>query len=64
MAVIKNITNIFEKPIRSSLLNSYKAEEENMITEDIVLAPRDIMCKLVCISHQGISYFIPLLHTI
>lgn len=62
--IIKNITNIFEKPIRSSLLNSYKAEEENMITEDIVLAPRDIMCKLVCISHQGISYFIPLLHTI
>lgn len=55
---------IFETPIKSSYLNMYKVEEPYHSTEIIEISPDEIKCKLVCISHKNVLYFLPLLHTV
>lgn len=55
---------IFEKPIKSSFLDMYKAEKCCDPLNVIDINPAEIKCKLVNISHNNILYFLPLLHTI
>lgn len=59
-------TLVFEKPIRSSFLNIYKVSESSVLlsNQNKVLCPKDVKCKLVCITKSGYLYFFPLLHTV
>lgn len=56
-----NKSDAFNTPINSSFLNIYKTTPTPKI--NVVLTPKDIMCKLVCVEHNGEMHVFPLLHT-
>ncbi|CAH0405510.1 unnamed protein product [Chilo suppressalis] len=61
---INNTEDVFEYPIKSSHLAIYKSRcQQNSTHTLIVLEPKEIKCKLVCIEHKEFNFFIPLLHT-
>ncbi|KAL4714548.1 hypothetical protein ACJJTC_006594 [Scirpophaga incertulas] len=60
---ISNKEDVFTYPIKSSHLHIYKVKNDGGSNCNIVLDPRDLQCKLVCLHHQEYLYFIPLLHT-
>lgn len=61
---ITDLREVFEKPIKSSYLNIYKAKLQTNRRREIIVSPEDIKMKLVCIEHKNKLYFIPLLHTV
>lgn len=61
---ITDLTELFEKPVKSSYLNIVKAKLQSNMRTEIVVYPKDIKTKLVCIEHKNELYFIPLLHTV
>lgn len=54
--------DVFEYPIKSSRLGIYKCLRIGDTTM-VVLDPKEVKCKLVCIPHGEYNYFIPLIHT-
>ncbi|KAL0822763.1 hypothetical protein ABMA28_004771 [Loxostege sticticalis] len=61
---MKNKLDIFVLPMKSSYLNMYLVEDSADNREEILIVPRNIQCKLVCIEHEKQLYFFPLLHTL
>ncbi|CAG9790480.1 unnamed protein product [Diatraea saccharalis] len=59
---MSNKDDVFTYPIKSSHLHIYKVKNYGS-NSDIVLDPKDLLCKLVCLHHREYLYFIPLLHT-
>lgn len=56
---------IFDTPIKSSILSMYKIKQPYVVSDDVrVISPDEIKCKLVCVSHKNILYFLPLIHTL
>ncbi|KAF9806450.1 hypothetical protein SFRURICE_001245 [Spodoptera frugiperda] len=60
---IWDLVEVFEKPVKSSYLNIFKAKLPARRTDTIV-GPQDIKMKLVCTEHNNHLYFVPLLHTV
>lgn len=54
--------DVFEHPIKSSRLGIYKSLRIGD-TSTVVLDPKEVKCKLVCIPHGDYNFFIPLIHT-
>lgn len=60
---IWDLVEVFEKPVKSSYLNIFKAKLPARRTDTIV-GPQDIKMKLMCTEHNNHLYFVPLLHTV
>lgn len=61
---VENVSDAFEQPLKSSLLNIYKCDIRNIKkTMDIKLLTSNIQCKLVSVKYETELYFIPLLHS-
>lgn len=60
---ICNKEDVFTYPIKSSHLHIYKVKNDGGSNCDVILDPRDLKCKLVCLLHHDYMFFIPLLHT-
>lgn len=56
---------IFDIPIKSSFLCMFKVKKPYVVSDDfMVINPDEIKFKLVCVGHEDILYFLPLLHTL
>lgn len=61
----KNLSDVFETPIKSSFLNIYKICNFNIQNNsECLYTVNDIKCKLVSVTHNNTIFFIPLLHTL
>lgn len=62
---LNNKEEVFAYPIRSSRFGIYKSKSlKHCGTSVVILNPKDIKCKFVCIPHKEYHYFIPLGHTV
>lgn len=63
--IMKNLENVFETPVKSSLLNIYKWPILTGIKLiDKVFVVKDVKCKIVAIDYKSEMIFAPLLHTL
>ncbi|RVE53676.1 hypothetical protein evm_001568 [Chilo suppressalis] len=61
---ITQIQNVFDKPLKSSFLDIYKCDCNNINKIEAVYGVKNVKCKLVCIEFNSELFFIPLLHTL
>ncbi|CAG9782314.1 unnamed protein product [Diatraea saccharalis] len=62
---IKHLENVFEIPIKSSLLSIFKCSLANITKhEEAIFKIEDIKAKLVAINYQSDIFFAPLLYTL
>lgn len=63
---VKNICDVFETPIKSSLLKIFKCSTSDLeyCESEKIYKIVDVQCKMVCIEYQRNVYFIPLLHSL
>lgn len=61
---IKELENMFEKPMKSCHFHIYKSKINQGVRNLKCLRPKDVKFKYVCTAYQHELYFVPLLHTI
>lgn len=61
---ILNLTNVFDTPIKSSFLNVFKCNMNNINKTTVLCQVNDIKCKIFAVIHDSFIYFSPLLHTL
>lgn len=59
-----NIQDVFHEPLKSSFLDIYKCDCNNINNIEATYKMTNIKCKLVCTEHNSELFFIPLLHTL
>lgn len=60
---LKNLLEVFQTPMKSSLLNIYKCHQ-NAVKLEAGFSANVIKCKLVVTNYNSELYFVPLLHTL
>lgn len=61
---VEPIEDVFKTPIKSSYLNIYKCKTKHMNKIQRLFRVDAIKCKLISISYNSTTYFVPLLHTV
>lgn len=61
---IMNHQNVFDEPLKSSFLDIYKCDSNNINKIKAVYGVINVKCKLVSIEYNSEIFFVPLLHTL
>lgn len=62
--IIQNVTEVFEKPIKSSFLNIFMTNCTSIRRLETSFNITDIKCKLVVIEYGSNIYYVPLIHAL
>ncbi|XP_045767783.1 uncharacterized protein LOC123869091 [Maniola jurtina] len=62
--IIQNVSEVFEKPIKSSFLNIFMTNCTSIRRLKTSFNIADIKCKLVVIEYGSNNYYVPLIHTL